>query len=127
MPFNIFKWTYFHIKRTRDALPSLQCPRNRPLRWWRLDGLDRHQVVYGYTQLHVFERGTVTALRYRDDILEPYVCLFMGTVGPDFILMDDNTRHIDLIWSTIFWKVRILAEWIDPVFLKLWGAPPRGA
>ncbi|GBO09672.1 hypothetical protein AVEN_31530-1 [Araneus ventricosus] len=46
----------------------------------------------GRTPLHVFERGTVTGVRYRDEILEPYVCLFRGAVGPDFILMDNNAR-----------------------------------
>ncbi|GBO09798.1 hypothetical protein AVEN_140807-1 [Araneus ventricosus] len=45
------------------------------------------------TPLHVFERGTVTGVRYRDEILEPYVHLFRGAVGPEFILMDDlNAR-----------------------------------
>ncbi|GBL87387.1 hypothetical protein AVEN_118335-1 [Araneus ventricosus] len=44
------------------------------------------------TPLHVFERGTVTGVRYRDEILEPYVRLFRGAVGPEFILMDDNAR-----------------------------------
>ncbi|GBM10610.1 Transposable element Tc1 transposase [Araneus ventricosus] len=44
----------------------------------------------GRTPLHVFERGTVTDVRYRDEILEPYVCLFRGAVV--FILMDDNAR-----------------------------------
>ncbi|GBM63793.1 Transposable element Tcb2 transposase [Araneus ventricosus] len=44
------------------------------------------------TPLHVFERGTVTGVRYRDEILEPYARLFRGAVGPEFILMDDNAR-----------------------------------
>ncbi|GFW04827.1 transposable element Tcb2 transposase [Trichonephila clavipes] len=43
-------------------------------------------------RLHVFERGTVTAVRYTDEVLESYVCLFRGAVDPDFILMDDNAR-----------------------------------
>ncbi|GBO36068.1 hypothetical protein AVEN_187631-1 [Araneus ventricosus] len=42
------------------------------------------------TPLHVFDRATVTGVRYRDEILEPYVRLFRGAVGPEFILMDDN-------------------------------------
>ncbi|GBO20404.1 hypothetical protein AVEN_259722-1 [Araneus ventricosus] len=49
-------------------------------------------MLDGRTPLHVFERGTVTGLRYRDEILEPYVRLFRGAVGPEFILMDDNAR-----------------------------------
>ncbi|GBM69512.1 hypothetical protein AVEN_205388-1 [Araneus ventricosus] len=49
-------------------------------------------MLDGRTPLHVFERGTVTCVRYRDEILEPYVRLFRGAVGPEFILMDDNAR-----------------------------------
>ncbi|GBO11641.1 Transposable element Tc1 transposase [Araneus ventricosus] len=49
-------------------------------------------MLDGQTSLHVFERGTVTGVRYRDEILEPYVRLFRGAVGPKFILMDHNAR-----------------------------------
>ncbi|GBM65376.1 hypothetical protein AVEN_98199-1 [Araneus ventricosus] len=49
-------------------------------------------MLDGRTPLHVFERGTVTGVRYRDEILEPYVRLFRGAVGSEFILMDDNVR-----------------------------------
>ncbi|GBM39741.1 Transposable element Tc1 transposase [Araneus ventricosus] len=53
-------------------------------------------ILDGRTPLHVFERGTVTGVRYWDEILEPYVRLeryvFKGAVGLEFILMDDNAR-----------------------------------
>ncbi|GBN12829.1 Transposable element Tcb2 transposase [Araneus ventricosus] len=49
-------------------------------------------MLEGRTPLHVFERGTMTGMRYRDEILGPYVRLFRGAVGPEFILMDDNAR-----------------------------------
>ncbi|GBM73843.1 hypothetical protein AVEN_100547-1 [Araneus ventricosus] len=49
-------------------------------------------MLDGRTPLHVFERGTVTGVRYRDEILEPCVRLFRGAVGPEFILMDDNEK-----------------------------------
>ncbi|GBN66041.1 Transposable element Tc3 transposase [Araneus ventricosus] len=49
-------------------------------------------MLNGRTPLHVFERGTVTGVRYKDEILEPYVRLFRGEVRPEFILMDDNAR-----------------------------------
>ncbi|GFU85399.1 transposable element Tcb2 transposase [Trichonephila clavipes] len=42
------------------------------------------------TDLHFFDTGSVTTQRYRDGVLEPYVCLFRGAVNPDFIFMDDN-------------------------------------
>ncbi|GFT07342.1 transposable element Tcb2 transposase [Nephila pilipes] len=49
-------------------------------------------MLDGRTPLHVFDGGYVTGVRYRDDVLEPYVRLFQGAVGPEFILMDDNAR-----------------------------------
>ncbi|GFU29773.1 integrase catalytic domain-containing protein [Trichonephila clavipes] len=70
----------------------------------RLDRLDR-RFLDGRTFSYIFVRGTVTAVRYRDEVCEPYVCLFTGTVGPNFILMDDNAGHIELIWWTNFWKI----------------------
>ncbi|GFX34351.1 transposable element Tcb2 transposase [Trichonephila clavipes] len=44
------------------------------------------------TPLHVFARGSMTGMRYRDEVLKPYVCLFRGTCGAEFILMDNNVR-----------------------------------
>ncbi|GBN50074.1 hypothetical protein AVEN_163975-1 [Araneus ventricosus] len=41
-----------------------------------------------HTDLHVFHGGTLTGVRYRDEILDPYV----RAIGNDFILMDDNAR-----------------------------------
>ena len=46
----------------------------------------------GRTDLHVIERGTMTGVRYRDEILDVYVRPYAGAVGPEFILMDDNAR-----------------------------------
>lgn len=46
----------------------------------------------GRTDLHVMGRGTMTGVRYRDEILNVYVRPYAGAVGPDFILMDDNAR-----------------------------------
>ena len=36
--------------------------------------------------------GTLTALRYRDEILDPIVRPFAGAIGDNFILMQDNAR-----------------------------------
>ncbi|GFX63533.1 transposable element Tcb2 transposase [Trichonephila clavipes] len=33
------------------------------------------------TNFHVFERGTVTVVRHRDEVLEPYVRLFTDSNG----------------------------------------------
>nr|KAG5701651.1 hypothetical protein BaRGS_019340 [Batillaria attramentaria] len=48
--------------------------------------------VQGKTDLHMFWNGTLTAVRYRDEILDPVVRPYAGAIGPEFILMDDNSR-----------------------------------
>ncbi|GFT14086.1 transposable element Tcb2 transposase [Trichonephila clavipes] len=47
-------------------------------------------MMDGRTDLHFFDTGSVSAQRYRDKFFKPYVRLFRGAVGPDFIFMDDN-------------------------------------
>ncbi|GFV08051.1 transposable element Tcb1 transposase [Trichonephila clavipes] len=50
-------------------------------------------ISLGYrTDLHIFKRGSVTAVRYRDEVLEPIVRLYAASVGTTFVLMDDNAR-----------------------------------
>ena len=44
----------------------------------------------GKTDLHVIDNGTLTALRYLNEILDVYVRPYAGAVGENFILMDDN-------------------------------------
>ena len=46
----------------------------------------------GRTDLCVLHRGTLTAQRYRDDILDVHVRSYAGAIGDPFILMDDNAR-----------------------------------
>ncbi|GFT14432.1 transposable element Tcb2 transposase [Trichonephila clavipes] len=46
----------------------------------------------GHTDLHVFQGGTLTGVRYQDEILDPYVHPYTVEIGNDFILMDDNAR-----------------------------------
>ncbi|GBM87511.1 Transposable element Tcb1 transposase [Araneus ventricosus] len=42
------------------------------------------------TDLYVFAGGSVTAVRYRDEILHPLVRPFIASMGTDAIFMDDN-------------------------------------
>ncbi|GFT00551.1 transposable element Tcb2 transposase [Trichonephila clavipes] len=49
-------------------------------------------MLNGRTELHIFDRGSVTGDRYCEEILLPHVRLFRGAIGPDFIFMDDNAR-----------------------------------
>ncbi|GFY35921.1 histone-lysine N-methyltransferase SETMAR [Trichonephila clavipes] len=51
-------------------------------------------ISLGYcTDLHIFKRGPVTAVWYRDEVLEPIVRLYAAAVDPTFVLMDDNARR----------------------------------
>ncbi|GFV43239.1 transposable element Tcb1 transposase [Trichonephila clavipes] len=50
-------------------------------------------ISLGYrTDRHIFKRGCATAVRYRDEVLEPIVKLYAAEVGPNFVLMEDNAR-----------------------------------
>ncbi|GFS67931.1 transposable element Tc3 transposase [Trichonephila clavipes] len=42
------------------------------------------------TDLHIFDAGSVNGTRYCDEILLPYVRLFRGAMGLQFLFMDDN-------------------------------------
>ncbi|GFV60777.1 uncharacterized protein TNCV_1780811 [Trichonephila clavipes] len=44
------------------------------------------------TSLYIFERGSVTGVRYKDEVLEPYVHLIRGACATEFILLDNNAR-----------------------------------
>ena len=46
----------------------------------------------GRTDLVVLNQGTLTAQRYRDEILDTQVRLYAGAAGDQFILTDDNAR-----------------------------------
>lgn len=46
----------------------------------------------GRTDLYCLGNGALTAIRYRDEILEPIVRPYAGAVGPGFLLMHDNAR-----------------------------------
>ncbi|GFS70842.1 transposable element Tcb2 transposase [Trichonephila clavipes] len=49
-------------------------------------------MLFGRTELHIFDRGSVIGDRYCEEVLLPHVRLFQGTIGPDIIFMDDNPR-----------------------------------
>ncbi|GFW28379.1 DDE_3 domain-containing protein [Trichonephila clavipes] len=69
-----------------------------------------------YTDLHVFHGGTVTGLRYRDEILDPYVRPYAASIGNDFILMDDNARPH---------RARIVEEYLEDHGLERMEWPAR--
>ncbi|GFU90176.1 transposable element Tcb1 transposase [Trichonephila clavipes] len=51
------------------------------------------EISVGYRiYLHIFKRGSVTAVWYRDEVLEPIVRFYAAEIGPTFVLMDDKAR-----------------------------------
>ncbi len=46
----------------------------------------------GRTDLNRLDNGTLTAIRYREEILGPIARPYAGPVGPGFLLVHDNTR-----------------------------------
>ncbi|GFV81316.1 transposable element Tc1 transposase [Trichonephila clavipes] len=42
------------------------------------------------TDFHIFDAGSVNGTRYCNEILLPYVCLFRGAMGLQFLFIDDN-------------------------------------
>ncbi|GFW60505.1 transposable element Tcb2 transposase [Trichonephila clavipes] len=48
--------------------------------------------IDGRTDLYIIRDGSLTARRYRDEILRSIVVPYAAAIGDDFILMDDNCR-----------------------------------
>ncbi len=46
----------------------------------------------GRTDLYRLDNGTLTSIRYWDEILGPIVRPYAGAVGPGFLLVHDNAR-----------------------------------
>ncbi|GFS54708.1 uncharacterized protein TNCV_2749661 [Trichonephila clavipes] len=70
-----------------------------------------------YHQSNTVERHrTVTGLRYRDEILDPYVHPYAAAIGNDFILMDDNARPH---------RARIVEEYLEDHGLERMEWPAR--
>ncbi|GFU62977.1 transposable element Tcb2 transposase [Trichonephila clavipes] len=68
-------------------------------------------MLNGRTELHIFDRESVIGDRYCEEVLLPYVRLFRGAIGPDFMFMDDNARHIVLLLLRSCWKVITQMDW----------------
>ncbi|GFX03109.1 DDE_3 domain-containing protein [Trichonephila clavipes] len=55
-------------------------------------------MLDGSTPPHVFERSSLTGVRYWNEVLEHYVRLFRHACDSKFIVMDDNARpHCPLL------------------------------
>ncbi|GFV33242.1 transposable element Tcb2 transposase [Trichonephila clavipes] len=50
-------------------------------------------MLVSRTDLHIFDAGSVNGTRYYNEILLPYVRLFRGAMGLQFLFMDDNAPY----------------------------------
>ncbi|GFS92522.1 transposable element Tcb2 transposase [Trichonephila clavipes] len=69
--------------------------------------------IDGRTDLYIIRDGTLTARRYRDEILRPIVVPYAAAIGYDFILMDDNSRphRANLVEDSLFEEGIVRMEW----------------
>ncbi len=65
--------------------------RIRPIRWWVRNVMGRH-CLDGRMDLVAIDGAALTAVGYRDEVLEPVVRPFAGALGQDFVPMHDNAR-----------------------------------
>ncbi|GFX44118.1 transposable element Tcb2 transposase [Trichonephila clavipes] len=69
------------------------------------------------TDLHIFDAGSVNGTRYCNEILLPYVRLFRGAMGLQFLFMDDNAPcHRTHVWD--FLGRRLAARTLPPVTIR---------
>ncbi|KAJ3587732.1 hypothetical protein NHX12_011329 [Muraenolepis orangiensis] len=52
-------------------------------------------TLEGRTNLHGLDNGTLTSVRYQDEILRTIVRPYAGAVGPGFLLVQDGIKAID--------------------------------
>ncbi|GFT50591.1 transposable element Tcb1 transposase [Trichonephila clavipes] len=93
-----------HMNGLNARVPGVCVPlsiksRGTRLKWCREHGNRRKPYGVGrdfiripHTELHIFKRGSVTAVRYRDEVLEPNVRLYAAAVDHTFVLMNDYAR-----------------------------------
>ncbi|GFX00567.1 transposable element Tcb2 transposase [Trichonephila clavipes] len=69
--------------------------------------------IDGCTDLYIIRHGPLTARRYRDEILRPFVIPYTATIRYDFILMDDNCRphRANLVEDFLFEEGIVRMEW----------------
>ncbi|GFX54562.1 transposable element Tcb1 transposase [Trichonephila clavipes] len=67
------------------------------------------------TDLHIFDAGSVNGTRYRNEILLPYVRLFRGAMGLQFLFMDDNAPCHRTVAAEQLLESEDIEPWADAV------------
>ncbi|GFT00200.1 transposable element Tcb2 transposase [Trichonephila clavipes] len=71
------------------------------------------------TDLHIFDAGSVNGNRYCNEILLPYVRLFRGAMGLQFLFMDDNAPcHRTVAAEQLLESRRLAARTLPPVTIR---------
>ncbi|GFV39225.1 transposable element Tcb1 transposase [Trichonephila clavipes] len=100
--------------------------RNHPSNIIERDGYGgRGALVWGgimlgsRTDLHIFDAGSVNGTRYCNEILLPYVRLFRGAMGLQFLFMDDNAPcHRTVAAEQLLESRRLAARTLPPVTIR---------
>ncbi|GFY04539.1 transposable element Tc3 transposase [Trichonephila clavipes] len=69
------------------------------------------------TDLHIFDAGSVNGTRYCNEILLPYVRLFRGAMGLQFLFMDDNAPCHHTVAAEQLLE-RLAARTLPPVTIR---------
>ncbi|GFU22271.1 transposable element Tc1 transposase [Trichonephila clavipes] len=88
------------------------------------------------TDLHIFDAGSVNGTRYCNEILLPYVRLFRGAMGLQFIFMDDNAPCLRTVAAEQLLEsedIKRMARTLPPVTIRelrlalqdQWAAMPQ--
>ncbi|GFT02092.1 transposable element Tcb2 transposase [Trichonephila clavipes] len=71
------------------------------------------------TDLHIFDACSVNGTRYCNEILLPYVRLFRGAMGLQFLFMDDNAPcHRTVAAEQLLESRRLAARTLPPVTIR---------
>ncbi|GFU82467.1 transposable element Tcb2 transposase [Trichonephila clavipes] len=71
------------------------------------------------TDLHIFDAGSVNGTRYSNEILLPYVRLFRGAMGLQFLFMDDNAPcNRTVAAEQLLESRRLAARTLPPVTIR---------
>ncbi|GFT54312.1 transposable element Tcb2 transposase [Trichonephila clavipes] len=67
------------------------------------------------TDLHIFDASSVNGTRYGNEIFLPYVCLFRGAMGLQFLFMDDNAPCHRTVAAEQLLKSEVRSQDLNPI------------
>lgn len=70
-------------------------------------------MLKGRTELHVFDRGSVTGNCYCKEVILLHMCMLRDAIRADFAFMDGNAEHTGLLLFTSHGKLKMFFKWIE--------------